>query len=257
VEAKDGKKIPVLLCKKKTTQLLDAPTLLESYGGYGISFENNFDFTLVDFIEKGGLYVRAYIRGGGELGEEWHQDGSGINKSNTFNDFISVAKYLVENKYTNSSKLAIKGGSHGGLVAAVAYTKQPKLFKAAICSAAPFDIVGLLADKNSKFQFNEYGDLSNVNELDSLIKYNPYYSLEDSVNYPSLFVYAPQKDERVPFANQAKFVAALQNRKSQKKPILLYLEKDAGHFGAVNTYEDAMKKLIVKSKFLYKELGME
>jgi prolyl oligopeptidase len=257
IEAKDSKKIPIIICKKKETVLSGSPTLLESYGGYGISYENEFSSPIVDFIERGGVYVRAYIRGGGELGEDWHKQGSGINKSNTFNDFISVAKFLVDSGYTNPNKLAIKGGSHGGLVVGVAYSLEPKLFKAAICNAAPLDILNLLLKTKSIFQNNEYGDFRNQNELDSLVKYNPYYNIKDSINYPSLFIYASENDERVPFINQAKFAALMQNRERQKNPILFFLEKNAGHYGAENTYEEAMDKHILESKFLYKELGME
>lgn len=257
IEAKDSKKIPIIICKKKETVLSGSPTLLESYGGYGISYENEFSSPIVDFIERGGVYVRAYIRGGGELGEDWHKQGSGINKSNTFNDFISVAKFLVDSGYTNPNKLAIKGGSHGGLVVGVAYSLEPKLFKAAICNAAPLDILNLLLKTKSIFQNNEYGDFRNQNELDSLVKYNPYYNIKDSINYPSLFIYASENDERVPFINQAKFAALMQNRERQKNPILFFLEKNAGHYGAENTYEEAMDKHILESKFLYKELGMD
>lgn len=257
IEIEDNKKIPILIAKQKDTKLSNAPTLLESYGGYGIKFENYFEPGIVQFLEYGGVYVRAYIRGGGELGEEWHKEGSGINKSNTYLDFIRSAKYLIYKNYTSPNKLAIRGASHGGLVVGVAITKNPELFKAAICKAAPLDIVTLIEERNSLFQFNEYGNINDKNELDSILKYNPYFNLKENINYPSLFVYASELDERVPWSNSAKFVALLQNRKCQKNPVLFFLERDAGHYGAEKTFSLVIKREATENLFLFKELDMK
>lgn len=253
----DGTQVPLLIAKSKTTKFENAPTLLESYGGYGINFENHFRADLLDFMNKGGVYVRAYIRGGGELGEEWHKEGSGIKKSNTYNDFISCAKHLINNKNTTPNKLAVRGGSHGGLVIGVAITQYPELFKAAICTAAPLNIVGLLHQKKSIYQYNEYGNINDSLELDSLIKYDPYFNIKPNINYPSMFIYASDHDERVPWTNSAKFVAKLQNSQNQINPILFILEKDAGHFGAEKTYEKVMMQHALQNRFLYEELGMD
>ncbi|HRG58095.1 MAG TPA: prolyl oligopeptidase family serine peptidase [Bacteroidia bacterium] len=253
----DGTQIPLLIAKSKSIKFQNAPTLLESYGGYGINFENHFRADLLDFMDKGGVYVRAYIRGGGEQGEDWHKEGSGIKKSNTYNDFISCAKHLIKNKNTSPSKLAVRGGSHGGLVVGVAITQSPELFKAAICTAAPLNIVGLLHQKKSFFQFNEYGNINDSFELDSLIKYDPYFNIKPNINYPSMFIYASDHDERVPWTNSAKFVAKLQNRQNQTNPILFLLEKDAGHFGAEKSYEKVIMNYSFQNRFLYEELGMD
>jgi prolyl oligopeptidase len=253
----DGAIVPLLIAKSKATKFENAPTLLESYGGYGINFENHFSADLLDFMDKGGVYVRAYIRGGGELGEEWHKQGSGINKSNTYKDFIYCAKHLIKNNHTTPSKLAIRGGSHGGLVIGVAITQNPELFKAAICTAAPLNIVGLLKRTQSYFQNNEYGNLNDSLELDSLIKYDPYFNIKADINYPSMFIYASDHDERVPWTNSAKFVAKLQNRPNQSNPIIFILEEDAGHFGAEKSYEKVLKNDALQNRFLYQELGMK
>jgi|JI10StandDraft_1071094.scaffolds.fasta_scaffold63924_2 prolyl oligopeptidase len=253
----DGAIVPLLIAKSKATKFENAPTLLESYGGYGINFENHFSADLLDFMNKGGVYVRAYIRGGGELGEEWHKQGSGINKSNTYKDFIFCAKHLIQNKHTTPNKLAIRGGSHGGLVIGVAITQNPELFKAAICTAAPLNIVGLLKSKQSYFQYNEYGNINDSLELDSLIKYDPYFNIKQDINYPSLFIYSSDQDERVPWSNSAKFVAKLQNRSIQTNPIVFILEQGAGHFGAEKSYEKVIKNHALQNRFLYQELDMD
>lgn len=255
--AYDGVKIPILIAKSKATNLENAPTLLECYGGYGINFENNFRADLLEFMNKGGVYVRAYIRGGGELGEAWHKAGSGIYKSNTYNDLIYCAKYLIQSKYTTANKLAVRGGSHGGLVVGVAITQNPELFKAAICEAAPLNIVGLLNQKKSIYQNNEYGNPNDTLELDKLIQYNPYYNIQPKVNYPSMLIYASDHDERVPWSNSAKFVAKLQNRPVQTNPIVFLLEENAGHFGAEKSYESLIKNHAFQNRFLYRELGMD
>lgn len=253
--AHDGKKIPILITKLVNVKLEQAPTLLESYGGYGISMNNGFDAEKIEFIEHGGVYVKAYIRGGGELGEEWHLAGSGVNKSKTYLDFISTAKYLINKSYTSSNKLAITGTSHGGLVVGVAYTQHPELFKAVIINAAPLDIISFLQSHNSLFSYSEFGNLNVNNELDSIIKYNPYYNIKKEYNYPSILICAAQNDQRVSFTNSGKFVAKLQNRKSQFNPVLFLLEKDAGHFGNEKKYDDVYKKKALFNRFLYKELN--
>jgi prolyl oligopeptidase len=251
-----GVNIPILIAKSKSTNLKNAPLLMESYGGYGINFENHFRADIIDFINKGGVYVRAYIRGGGELGEAWHKDGAGIKKSNTFMDFVACAKYLIKNEYTNPNKFAIRGGSHGGLVIGVAITQYPELFKAAICTVAPLDIVGLLKTEKSAFQNAEYGNPNNPAELDSLIKYNPYYNIKNNINYPSTFIYTAQNDERVPWNNSAKFAAKLQNNPQQINPVVFYVEENAGHFGAEKSFEDYIKEKAFQNRFIYQELDM-
>ncbi len=253
----DGAIVPLLIAKSKATKFENAPTLLECYGGYGINFENHFRADLLDFMNKGGVYVRAYIRGGGELGEEWHKAGAGINKSNTYKDFVYCAKHLIQNKHTTPNKLAIRGGSHGGLVVGVAITQYPELFKAAICNAAPLNIVGLLNQKKSVFQNNEYGNPDDTIELASLIEYNPYYNIKSEINYPSMFIYASENDERVPWSNSAKFVAKIQNRPAQINPIIFKFEEDAGHFGVEKSYEKVIKKHALQNRFLYQELDMD
>ncbi len=254
--ATDGKKIPLLIAKLKDTKLTNAPILLESYGGYGLKHGNNFKADVVDFINNGGVYVYSYIRGGGELGEDWHIQGSGINKSQCFNDFISTAEFLIDSGFTTPQKLAIRGGSHGGLVVGVALTQRPELFKLAICNAAPLDIVKFLHQKKSLFQYNEFGNINEPKELDSLAKYNPYYNIKPNINYPVTLVYSSEKDSRVPLSNSAKFVAALQNNKSQQNPILLLVEKDAGHFGAEKSYSSVIQELSKQLRIIYHELDM-
>jgi prolyl oligopeptidase len=123
-------------------------------------------------------------------------------------------------------------------------------------SAAPLDIATLLNDKKSLFQFNEYGNINDKNELDSIVKYNPYFNVKENINYPSMFVYASEADERVNWSNSAKFVAAVQNRLAQTNPILFFLERDAGHFGAEKTYNLVIERRATQNLFLIKELGM-
>lgn len=242
-KSRDNKDVPITIIHKKGI-LLDGnnPTLLEAYGGFGAVYGANFDTGLLTFIEKGGVYAYAEIRGGGEKGQKWHADGMGLKKINTFNDFIDGAEYLINENYTNPKKLAITGASQGGLLVGVAMTKRPELFKVAIPKFGVFDMAKFNQFTVGKYHNDEYGNPEIENEFNSLIEYSPYHNIKEDVNYPITMIITSENDDRVPPLHSYKFAAKLQNRSAQKNPIYLKTLKNSGHHGKNANYKDQIKE---------------
>ncbi|MES2410934.1 MAG: prolyl oligopeptidase family serine peptidase [Bacteroidota bacterium] len=239
-KSRDGKEVPITIIYKKDT-VMDGnnPTLLEAYGGFGVISELNYDTGLLYFLEKGGVYVFAEIRGGGEKGLKWHKDGMGLKKQNSFNDFIDAAEFLINEKYTSSNKLAITGGSNGGLVVGVAMTQRPELFKVAIPRVGVFDMNKFNNYTVGDFWMEEYGNPKIKEEFESLLSYSPYHNIKEDINYPISLIITSENDDRVVPMHSYKFAARLQNRKAQKNPIYLKTLDDSGHSGKksnFNTY---------------------
>ncbi len=231
----DGVKIPMLIVHKKDLKLNgDNPLILKTYGGFGIFETPSFDPGIVYFVKKGGVFAYAKVRGGGEKGSEWAIDGRGLNKQNSIEDFIYAAKYLIKQGYTNSNKLAALGASNGGLVVAAAVIQQPELFKVAVPQVAPLDMIRFENFSVGHWLVNEYGTVSDSLGFVSLLNYSPYQNIKETINYPSMLVITSENDDRVPPFHSYKFVARLQNRPVQQNPILLKVEKNAGHYGASN-----------------------
>jgi prolyl oligopeptidase len=255
-KSSDNKDIPLTIVYKKGT-VMDGnnPTLLEAYGGFGVVSLPNYSTSLLSFIEKGGIYAFAEIRGGGEKGNQWATNGKGLKKTNSFNDFIEAAEYLIKEKYTSPNKLAITGGSNGGLVVGVAMTKRPELFKVAVPRVGVFDMVKFDQFTIGSYHHKEYGNPKIKAEFESLYSYSPFHNIKEDVNYPITLIITSDNDDRVPPLHSYKFAARLQNRVAQKNPIYLLEYSDAGHYGKISTYNSRLEKDANFYSFLWYHLN--
>ncbi len=236
-KSRDGEDIPMTIVYKKGTVLDGSnPTLLEAYGGFGVISEPHYETGLLYFLEKGGIYAYPEIRGGADKGADWHQDGMGMKKMNTFNDFIDAAEYLIAEKYTNPKKLAITGGSQGGLLVGVAMTQRPELFKVAVPRVGIYDMSRFTDFTVGRYHLDEYGDPSDKKEFGYMMDYAPYYHIKDGVDYPVTLILTAENDDRVPPFQSYKFAAKLQNHAGQKNPVFIKVAKNAGHHGSKASY---------------------
>lgn len=255
-KSRDGKDVPISIVYKKGIPLDgNNPTLLEAYGGFGTSGSPYFESGLLYFLEKGGVYAFAEIRGGGEKGIKWHKDGKGIKKINSFNDFIDAAEFLIREKYTSSNKLGITGGSHGGLVVGVAMTQRPDLFKVAIPVAGVFDMAKYNLFTTGQYHLDEFGNPDIKPEYEALLNYSPYHNIKEGVNYPTTLILAGENDDRVTPFQSYKFAAKLQNRDAQKNPIFLNVLKKTGHSGRSHTYNGRIESQSEFFSFLLHHLN--
>ncbi|MBP9688098.1 MAG: S9 family peptidase, partial [Bacteroidia bacterium] len=229
--SKDGTKVPMFIMHKKGL-VLDGnnPTMLYAYGGFNISLTPSFSLSRIMFLEAGGIYVIANLRGGGEYGEEWHKAGMLEKKQNVFDDFIAAAEYLIAQKYTSPAKLAINGGSNGGLLVGACITQRPELFKVAIPAVGVLDML-----KYHKFTIGwgwavEYGSSDNKEQFDYLLKYSPLHNVKVGVNYPATMIMTADHDDRVVPAHSFKFAAEMQSKQAVNgNPILIRIDSKAGH----------------------------
>ena len=228
----DGTKVSLFLVHKKSTDITQPnPLLLKAYGGFGVVSAPHFSAGIVHFLNRGGVYAFANIRGGADKGKEWAFDGKGAEKMNSFNDFISAAEFLIDESYTSPSQLAITGASNGGLVVAVAMTQRPELFKVVVPEVAPLDMIRFENFTIGHYHTDEYGSVSSEDGFDNLMSYSPLHKVAEEVNYPATLLMTSENDDRVPPFHSYKFAAALQGRSSQKNPILLKVAYEAGHYG--------------------------
>lgn len=256
VTSKDGTKVPSFIVHKKGITLDGTnPTLLYAYGGFDISLTPRYSPTLIQWMEMGGVYVLANLRGGGEYGEEWHLGGSLLNKQNVFDDFISVAEWLISEKYTSSEKLAIKGGSNGGLLVGACMTQRPELFGAALPAVGVLDML-----RYHKFTIGwawipEYGSSEDEAMFPYLLGYSPLHNLKQGTRYPSTMVTTSDHDDRVVPAHSFKFAAELQRAHKGENPVLIRIEVNAGH-GAGTPTSKRIAAAADEFAFLYRELKM-
>lgn len=228
--SKDGTKIPMFIVHKKGIKLDgNNPLLLYGYGGFNISLTPAFSVSNMYFMEQGGIYAQVTLRGGGEYGEEWHKAGMLAKKQNVFDDFIGAAEYLIKEKYTNSSKLAISGRSNGGLLVGACMTQRPDLYKVALPGVGVLDML-----RYHKFTIGwgwavEYGSSEKKDQFDYLIKYSPLHNLKDSVSYPATLITTADHDDRVVPAHSFKFAATLQEKHKGENPVLIRIDAKAGH----------------------------
>jgi prolyl oligopeptidase len=254
--SKDGSKVPLNILRKKGTKLDgDNPTILYGYGGYGISLSPNFRVGRKVWLEQGGLYVIANLRGGGEYGEAWHKAGNLTNKQNVFDDFLACAKYLIEHKYTNPKKLAIEGGSNGGLLMGAALTQHPDLFRAVIAHVGVLDMLRVELHPNGAFNVTEYGTVKDQKQFEALYAYSPYHRVKDGTDYPAVLLLTGENDPRVDPANSRKMAARLQAASSSRLPVLLRVSFDSGHGIGTSLRERIAQEADVYA-FLFAQLGM-
>jgi prolyl oligopeptidase len=230
VTSKDGAKVPIFIMHKKGMTLTgDNPTLMYAYGGFNIATQPAFSISNLLFVERGGVYVSACIRGGSEYGEAWHKAGMLEKKQNVFDDFIAVAEWLITNKYTSKDKLAMTGGSNGGLLIGACMTQRPDLWKVAVPQVGVLDML-----RFHKFTVGfgwvvEYGSSDNKVDFDYLLKYSPLHNIKENVSYPATMVMTADHDDRVVPAHSFKFAATLQEKNNGKAPMLIRVESKAGH----------------------------
>lgn len=248
----DGSIIPLTIIYKKGLKFDgNNPTILKTYGGFGVISKPKFDPGIIYFLEHKGLYVFANVRGGGDLGYEWAEAGKHLNKQNFIDDLHSAAEFLIKEKYTNPSKLAITGASHGGLIVAAAAIQRPDLYGAAVPVVAPTDMLRFEQFTVGNFHTDEFGTVKDSTDFLYLRDYSPLHNIKENINYPAMLVMTSENDDRIPPFHSYKFVAKLQNRKIQTNPILLRVESKAGHNGGGNllSYIDSksdMYKFIMK-----------
>jgi prolyl oligopeptidase len=250
-KSRDNQDIPITIIYKKGL-ILDGtnPTLLNAYGGFGLVIGPSYDTGLLYFLEKGGVYAYAEIRGGGEKGRKWHKNGMGLKKMNCFNDFIDAAEYLIAEKYTSPNKLAITGGSQGGLLVGVAMTQRPELFKVVVPYVGMFDMIQFDEYTIGKYLYEEYGNPANETEFKYLLNYSPFHNIKEDVNYPTTLIITSDNDDRVPPFHSYKFAARLQNRTAQKNPIYLKTMSNSGHYGKISTYKKRIEEKAAFYEFL-------
>ncbi len=232
-ESKDGTRVPMFLTHKKGIELNgDNPVIIYGYGGFNVSLTPSFSALRIPFIEKGGIYVSVNLRGGSEYGEEWHQAGTKTNKQNVFDDFIAAAEYLVANKYTNPQRIAITGGSNGGLLVGACMIQRPDLYKAVVAAVGVMDML-----RYHKFTIGwnwapDYGTSADSEEMYRYLKaYSPLHALQEGASYPACLITTADHDDRVVPAHSFKFAARLQECNAADTPSLIRIDKDAGHGG--------------------------
>ncbi|MGH7340710.1 MAG: prolyl oligopeptidase family serine peptidase, partial [Candidatus Rokuibacteriota bacterium] len=231
--SRDGTRIPMFVIHKKGVARTGAnPTVLYGYGGFGGSLTPWFNKGAVMFLERGGVYALASIRGGGEFGDAWHDAGRRENKQNTFDDFIAAAEWLIAREYTSPRRLAISGWSHGGLLVAAVSTQRPELFKAVVMGAPRLDMVRYHKLLGGRYRISEYGDPDDPEHFKYLFAYSPYHNVKKGVRYPASLILTADGDDRVPASDAYKMAARLQAPGESEAPVLLRVERNAGHSGA-------------------------
>ena len=254
--SRDGTKIPMYLVYKKGLKLDgNNPTMLYGYGGFNIGISPRFIGTTASFIQRGGVYAWAGLRGGDEFGEEWHKAGMMDQKQNVFDDCISAAEYLIKEKYTSPQRLALKGGSNGGLLVGAVLTQRPDLFKVGFCLVPLLDMVRYHKFLIARYWIPEYGDPDKAEDFGTLLHYSPYHNIKFGVSLPTMFVSAGENDTRVDPLHAKKFVALAQQNPSQKNPILLHIDYDAGH-GSGKSVQQIVEGISREMRFMMTELGM-
>ena len=256
--SRDGTKVPISLVYKKGVKLDGtAPMLLYAYGSYGSSMAPTFSFSRLALLDRGVIFAQACIRGGGELGEDWREQGRMMNKLNTFYDFIDCADYLVKNKYTASGRLVIQGGSAGGLLMGAVINMRPDLFKAVVAHVPFVDVMNTMLDASLPLTTSEYKEWGNPNEkaaFDYMMKYSPYDNIA-AKNYPALLVHVSLNDSQVPYWEGTKFVAKLRATKTDNNPLLLKVNMGAGHGGSSGRY-DALRETAFTYSFMLWQMGI-
>jgi prolyl oligopeptidase len=255
--SRDGTEVPMFVLHRTGLDLDgNRPTVLSGYGGFNVSQSPAYIPHLPMWLERGGVFCIANLRGGGEYGESWHQAGMLANKQNVFDDFIAAAEWLVANGYTNRDRLAVSGGSNGGLLVGAALTQCPEHFRAVVCRVPLLDMLRYHHFRIAKLWIPEYGSAEDPKQFAWLHAYSPYHRVQDGVAYPSVLFTTAESDSRVDPMHALKMAARLQAASSADRPILLRVESKAGH-GAGKPLSKTIDEQTDIWSFLYWQLGVE
>ncbi len=255
--SKDGTRVPLNILAKKGTKLDgNNPTLLYGYGGYGINLSPGFSTRCRLWLDHGGVWVMANLRGGAEYGETWHDQGRLTRKQNVFDDFIASAEYLIKTKYTSPDKLAIEGGSNGGLLMGAALTQRPDLFHAVVSHVGIYDMLRVETFPNGAFNVTEFGTVQEADQLRALYAYSPYHHVKDGTDYPAVLFLTGDNDGRVDPMNSRKMTARLQAATHSARPILLRTSATTGH-GIGTALGERIEQDADVFAFLFDQLGMK
>lgn len=255
--SKDGTRVPMFLTGRKDLVLDGShPTLLYGYGGFNINIKPSFSTSTLAWLEAGGVYAQANMRGGSEYGEDWHRAGMLDKKQNVFHDFIAAAEWLIENNYTRPERLAIRGGSNGGLLVAACMLQRPDLYGAVVCQVPVIDMLRYHRFTAGRFWIPEYGNAeASREEFDYLYAYSPLHNVEAGVSYPPILITSADTDDRVVPMHAKKFAATLQDKAAGNNPILLRVETKAGHGGGKPLSKTIEEQADIYA-FLFETFGM-
>jgi protease II len=256
---KDSTRVPMFITHRRDlVKGGQNPTMLYAYGGFSISIMPSFRPDVIAWVEQGGVYAVPNIRGGGEYGEAWHQAGQFERKQNVFDDFIAAAEYLVREKYTSPAKLAINGGSNGGLLVGAAMTQRPDLFRAVVSNVPFVDVLNTMSDPSLPLtvgEFEEWGNPQNRAEYDYMKTYDPYFNVAPRA-YPAMLVTTSFNDSQVMYHEPAKYVAKLRRVKTDNNPLIFVINMGAGHGGASGRY-DRLREIARDYAFMLWEVGIK
>jgi prolyl oligopeptidase len=253
--SKDGTKVPMFIVYKKGLALNGKnPTILYGYGGFNISTNPGFNATLIPFLDAGGVYASANLRGGSEYGEKWHEAGMKLKKQNVFDDFIAAGEFLIANKYTSSDFLALRGGSNGGLLVGAVINQRPDLCKVAIPQVGVMDMLRFQKFTIGWNWIADYGTSDKADEFKALYAYSPLHNIKEGVNYPATLITTADHDDRVVPAHSFKYAATLQEKYKGKNPVLIRIDTNSGH-GASNTAKN-IETLADIYSFIFFNMGV-
>ena len=254
--SKDGTKVPINIIHRRGTKLDGTnPTILTGYGGYSINIRPGMSLRHRLWLDAGGVVAVANLRGGAEYGEAWHEAGKLLKKQNVFDDFYACAQHLIARKYTNPSKLAIEGGSNGGLLMGVQITQHPQLYRAVVAHVGVYDMPRYMNTPNGVFNRTEFGSPDDAQQLRAMLAYSPYHHVVDGTKYPAVFLLTGDHDGRVDPMNSRKFTARLQAANASSHPVLLRTTSGAGH-GIGSALSEFVAGQTDVLAFLWRELGM-
>ena len=256
--SKDGTRVPLNIIRRKGTTLDGThPALLTGYGGYSINTKPTFTGSFARlWLDQGGIFVETNLRGGAEYGEEWHQSGKLTRKQNVFDDFLACAQYLIDRNYTTASRLAVLGGSNGGLLMGAAFTQRPELFRAVVSYVGIYDMLRVERDPNGAFNVTEFGTVKDPEEFKALYAYSPYHHVKDGTAYPAILMPTGENDHRVNPMQSRKMIARLQAADSSGRPILLRTSSSAGH-GIGSSLDERIEQDADVFSFLFDQLGVQ
>ncbi|MCX6881286.1 MAG: prolyl oligopeptidase family serine peptidase [Verrucomicrobia bacterium] len=256
-QSKDGTRVPMFISHKKGLELNGQnPTLLYGYGGFNISLTPAFSPVTLAWMQMGGVYAQPNLRGGGEYGEDWHQSGTKLRKQNVFDDFIAAAEWLIEHQYTSSRRLAISGGSNGGLLVGACLTQRPELFGACLPAVGVLDMLRFHKFTIGWAWVSDYGSSEDADQFRALYRYSPLHNIKQGRSYPPTMILTADHDDRVVPAHSFKFGAALQSAQSGPAPILLRIDRKAGH-GAGKPTSKLIEEAADRFAFLFKSLRID